>query len=222
LEGSGMTVELHFGDCLVEMEKLADKSMDFGWTDPPYNVGKDYGDYKDNIPDADYLIWSQKWISELKRITNNNIAIYVPTKYILEYWNMLGPDYRQIILSYSPEGAFRYGFVNQFSSILTNVKPIQKTKNVWHNMQMPGLGYFFKENNYEHPGYTSSDITGKVIKSFTVPGQSIIDPFSGTGTTGVECVKYERNFTGIEQESKWFELSKKRISDAQMQGRLGI
>ena len=135
---------------------------------------------------------------------------------------MLGPDYRQIILSYSPEGAFRFGFVNQFSSILTNAKPVIKTKNVWHNTQMPGLGYFFKENNFDHPGYTSQDITGRVIKSFTVPGQTIIDIFSGTGTTAVDCVKYERNFIGCEQEEKWYQLSLERIHDAQQQMRLGL
>jgi site-specific DNA-methyltransferase (adenine-specific) len=222
MERDEMTVELHLGDCLEFMRTMPDKSVDFAWTDPPYNVGKDYGDYKDNLPNGDYLEWSQKWIDELKRITGNNIAVLVPTKYILEYWNMLGPDYKQIVLSYSPEGAFRFGFVNQFSSILTNSKPVQKTKNVWHNMQMPGLGYFFQENNFDHPGYTSSDITGKVIKSFTASGQIIIDPFSGTGTTGIECVKYERDFIGIEQEQKWFELSQKRIHDAQQQMRLGI
>ncbi|MFA7254041.1 MAG: DNA methyltransferase [Patescibacteria group bacterium] len=217
-----MTTQLIFGDCTSELQKIPDNSIDFCWTDPPYNVGKDYGNYKDNVSDAQYLDWCTKWINQLKRITNNNIAVYVPTKYILEYWNMLGSDYRQIILSYSPEGAFRFGFVNQFSSILTNAKPVIKTKNVWHNTQMPGLGYFFKENNFDHPGYTSQDITGRVIKSFTGPGQSVIDPFCGTGTTGVECVKYERSFTGIEQEQKWFDLAERRIHDAQQQMRLGI
>lgn len=217
-----MTVELRLMDCFDFTRTILDNSADFAWVDPPYNVGKDYGEYKDSVPDAEYLTWCQLWINELKRITDNNIAVLVPTKYILEYWNMLGPDYRQIILSYSPEGAFRFGFVNQFSSILTNAKPIIKTKNVWHNTQMPGLGYFFKENNYGHPGYTSSDITGRVIKSFTIPGHIIVDIFSGTGTTAIECVKYERNFIGCEQETKWYNLSLQRIHDAQQQMRLGI
>lgn len=217
-----MSIDLRLCDCISYMASLQNGSADFAWIDPPYNVGKDYGEYKDNISDVDYLSWCNKWIEELKRITGNHIAVYVPTKYILDYWNMLGPDYRQIILSYSPEGAFRFGFVNQFSSILTNAKPVIKTKNVWHNSQMPGLGYFFKENNFDHPGYTSQDITGRVIKSFTVPGQTIIDIFSGTGTTAVECVKYERNFIGCEQEEKWYQLSLKRIHDAQQQMRLGL
>lgn len=212
-----MTITLYHGDCLEYMRTMPDKSVDFCWADPPYNVGKDYGDYKDSLSDDDFIVWSSKWIYEAKRITGNKIAVLAPTKYISEFWQLLGPDYRQIILSYSPEGAFRYGFVNQFSSILTNVNPVERTKNVWHNMQMPGLGYFFRENNYNHPGYTSEDITKKVIRKFTLLGQSVIDPFLGTGTTGKVCVNLGRNFIGCEQEKRWYNLAQKRIAEAQLQ-----
>ena len=71
------------------------------------------------------------------------MAVYTPTKYLLEYWNLLGKDYKQIILTWSPEGAFRYGFVNQHASILTNVKPKIITKDVWHNVQVLDSWLFF-------------------------------------------------------------------------------
>ena len=212
-------VTLIHGDCLEYMRTMKNDKFDFCFTDVPYNVSKDYGEYKDNLSDDDYLEWSGKVIAEIKRVSKFS-CIFVPTKYIREYWWMLGSDYKQIVLSYGPTGAIRWGYSNQFSTLLTNTKPNKIIKNVWHNCQMTGLGYFFKESNYGHPGYTSEDITGRVVESFTLQGQSVIDPFSGTGTTGVECVKRDRKYTGIEQELKWFELSEKRIHDAQQQMRL--
>ena len=211
-----MTSQLYLGDCLDIMRTMPDKSVDFVFTDPPYNVRKDYGTYKDNLSDADYLAWSTTIIGEIKRVARA-ACIFVPQKYIRFWWYLLGDDYRQIVLSYSPEGAIRWGFINQFSSLLTNAKPIGRVKNVWHNCQMPGLGYFFRENNYGHPGYTSEDITSRVIASFTNEGDTILDPFMGSGITGVACAKTGRNFIGIEIDPGYFEIAQRRIHDAEQQ-----
>ena len=106
--------------------------------------------------------------------------------------------------------------------MLTNVKPVQKTKNVWHNVQMPGLGYFFHEDNFGHPGYTSLDLTKRVLSAFTVEGQTVLDPFMGTGTTGVACEILGRKFIGIEIDDKYYSIAQKRIEIAKMQIRMAI
>lgn len=146
----------------------------------------------------------------------------VPTKYILRYWNMLGEDYKQIILSWTPEGTFRGNFINQYSSILTNIKPVIKTKNVWNNCQMSGLGWFFKESNYNHPGYTSEDITKRVITSFSIKGQTILDNFMGTGTTAIICIRENRNYIGFELNPKDIIIQNKRIEQERMQLKLDL
>ena len=214
--------DLYHDDNMNVLKTLQNGSVDFVFTDPPYNVGKDYGTYKDNLSDEEYLSKTSEWIDELKRISNDRMCVYVPTKYKLDYWNMLGHTYKEIILSYSPEGAFRYGFVNQFSSMLTNVKPVQRTKNVWHNTQIPGLGYFFREDNFGHPGYTSLDITKRVLLAFTVEEQIVLDPFAGTGTTGVACAMLGRKFIGIEIDDKYYAIAQKRIELAHMQIRMAL
>lgn len=190
-------IEVYTGNCLDTLPTLKGRRIDMCWTDPPYNVKKDYGIYKDDLPDNEYLAFTQRWIDMVRELTPN-IAVFVPTKYILQYWQMLGSDFRQIILSWSPEGTFRYGFVNQFSSILTNVKPLERTRNVWHNCQMTGQGYFFREKTYGHPGYTSEDITRRVLQAFTRPGDVVLDPFSGTGTTMLVAKALGRKAIGIE------------------------
>lgn len=53
-----------------------------------------------------------------------------------------------------------------------------------------------------------------------VSGQTILDPFMGSATTGVTCLKAGRKFIGIERDQRYFDLSCERIEDAQRQERL--
>ena len=55
---------------------------------------------------------------------------------------------------------------------------------------------------------------------FTEDQNIILDPFMGSGTTGVACVKTGRNFIGIEIDEGYFKIAEKRIAEAQMQPRL--
>ena len=61
-----------------------------------------------------------------------------------------------------------------------------------------------------------------IIENATNKSDTILDPFMGSGTTGVACVQTGRNFIGIEIEPKYFEIAEKRIKEARMQLRLGI
>ena len=58
------------------------------------------------------------------------------------------------------------------------------------------------------------------LDRLTQPGDTILDPFMGSGTTGVACVKTGRNFIGIEIDEGYFAIAEKRIKEAQMQPRL--
>lgn len=54
----------------------------------------------------------------------------------------------------------------------------------------------------------------RIVDRVTLRGETILDPFMGSGTTGVACVKLGRKFIGIELEPKYFDIACKRISDA--------
>lgn len=56
------------------------------------------------------------------------------------------------------------------------------------------------------------------IGNSTAPGQIVLDPFMGSGTTGVAAVQMARRFVGIEREPKYFDIACKRVDDAQRQG----
>jgi len=58
------------------------------------------------------------------------------------------------------------------------------------------------------------------VSDFTAPGETIADPFMGSGTTGVAAVEQGRAFVGIELDPGRFDIACRRIEDAQRQGRL--
>jgi DNA modification methylase len=57
---------------------------------------------------------------------------------------------------------------------------------------------------------------------FAPDAQTILDPFMGSGTTGVAAVQMGRDFIGIEREPKYFDIACRRIEDAQRQGDMFI
>ncbi|WP_412021368.1 DNA methyltransferase [Helicobacter pylori] len=51
----------------------------------------------------------------------------------------------------------------------------------------------------------------KIISIHTNPNDIVLDPFMGSGTTGLACKRLERNFIGIESEKEYFQIAKKRL-----------
>lgn len=203
-------ITLYCGDCRDILPGLSGPF--FSFSDPPYNVGKDYDGWNDSMPDEKYLEFCRQWIPEVQRLAPEN-CLMIPRKYQLNYWNMLGAEYQQIILTYTPEGVWRNGFINQFHHLLTNAKPKGRVKNVWDKIQTPGMGYFFKENNFGHPGYTSEDITGRVLRSLADPDLPVLDPFGGTGTTALIAKWLGRKCVIMEYSEKWCEfIAKTRLA----------
>jgi len=75
-----------------------------------------------------------------------------------------------------------------------------------------------KERHGEHPTEKPRKLMSEIIGDFTNDGQTILDPFMGSGTTGVAAVQMGRDFIGIEKEERYFNIACKRIEDAQRQG----
>ena len=211
---------IHEGECLEWLKSLPDSCCDI-FTDPPYNVGKDYGpQVNDNREDAEYIEWICEVLSECKRVANN-LTVYVPKKWNLIYWNTLGNDFQEIILPYRPAGAIRSGYSNQFNKLLTNARPQRKKKvlNVWDNMPQPALGFFFREDTYDHPGYTSEAITKRVVHELC-DADLICDPFMGTGTTAIAALEFGKDFIGSEMNPTYIQIAYERIESSRKQLRL--
>ena len=69
--------EIIQGDCLEEMKKIESESAQIVIADPPYNIGKDFGNQSDKQPMDEYLVWCEKWISECLRILKPNGTMFI-------------------------------------------------------------------------------------------------------------------------------------------------
>ena len=77
------------------------------------------------------------------------------------------------------------------------------------------------ETNPERIGHPTQKPLRLMEWSLTfVPDGTVLDPFMGSGTTGVACMNLGRKFIGIEIEPKYFDIACRRIEDAQRQGRM--
>jgi DNA modification methylase len=73
-----------------------------------------------------------------------------------------------------------------------------------------------------HPHQKPLRVMRWLVDLCAPPAAAILDPFMGSGTTGVACVQTGRKFIGIEIDPGYFEIAKKRISEAQLQIRMPL
>jgi site-specific DNA-methyltransferase (adenine-specific) len=78
------------------------------------------------------------------------------------------------------------------------------------------------KNATKHPTQKPIDLCEYLIKTYTNPGELVLDNCMGSGTTGIACVNTGRDFIGIEINPEYYELAQKRIHDAKIQGRMNI
>jgi len=87
----------------------------------------------------------------------------------------------------------------------------------WTNIDMPMRVFECRRSDPDrtHPTQKPLALMRWCIEKFTNPGDTILDPFMGSGTTGVACIQTGRHFIGIEKERKYFEIAERRIAAAQ-------
>src|SRR4051812_48286942 len=74
------------GDCLAVLPHVRDESIDTVFADPPFNLGKPYGEkFDDRLADTDYVIWCKRWLDACVRVMKPGGAIFV---YNLPKWNI--------------------------------------------------------------------------------------------------------------------------------------
>ena len=208
---------LYLGDCLEYMKSMPDKSVDAVITDPPWNVGKDYGTYKDNLSYSEYTELIKKLRGEWERIANNRVSIVLGSEILKQWWD----EYSEAKIIIVKLGAIVLTRKNnmhlQWRAILSTCMSNDFATDLWEDIRWPGEGYFFNEPRYGHPAMTPLKLMKRLVNLFTQPGDTIFEPFMGSGTTGVACMQLGRNFIGCEIDPTYYAIAEKRIKQAQMQ-----
>lgn len=200
-------------DCLKGLKKIPDKSIDLAFIDPPYNVGKDYGTVKDDLPEKEYIDLIKEVISEFKRITKRGFGIYLDWKQFKKYWQLI-PEAEPIIIFKRSSGVIfsPLRIVQHHHVILTTAKALNPVKSLWDDIRVMGEGYFFNEERFDHPAQTSLKATKRFIEYFSEEGELVLDCFSGCGTTAIACKQLNRNFIGFELNKEYINIINKRLS----------
>ena len=207
----GDNVTLYLADCLEVMRGMPDRSVDAVVTDPPYNLGIDYGALTDDRKD-NYEEWCEDWFFELERLCRETIAISCGVANLAMWCRIKPPKWvlcwhKSFSVSHGP-----FGF--------SNWEPVLIYGSTGrHDRQSDYLhATFVKERGLEgHPCPKPIMWAKGIVSIISSAGATVLDPFMGSGTTGVACVQTGRNFIGIEIDPTYYAIAEKRIKEAQMQ-----
>ena len=208
-----MTYTLHLGDCLEYMKSMPDKSVDAVITDPPYGVDLNYFTYDDTFDG--WKILMDNFIPEACRISRGTVI--VPTsKFEGEvYLHKFNPIWR--VCWYKGASCTRspVGFKDWETAFIFNEKPIKQI----HDYFTSHANMVRKEIT-EHPCPKPLGWGLWFVDKLSQKGDTIFDPFMGSGTTGVAAIQLGRNFIGCEIDPDYFEIAEKRIKEAELQPQL--
>jgi len=192
-----VNIDLRLGDCLEILPTLAAGSGGAVVTDPPYGVGK--AEWDDKFPTF--------WLDEAWRLTPR-MLVMTGNASMINAGLAIG-QYRDCIVMHSRNGMTRskISFGNWFPVLACGDWKWEARPNYLpFNISIT--------EKIDHPSPKPLTAMVKLISIYTHPGDLILDPFMGSGTTGVACVQTGRSFIGIEIDPNYFEIAKKRIEKA--------
>ena len=184
------TVRLILGDCLEVLPTLEVGSVDAVVTDPPYPNGQ--GHFVDGIETARQVCRSFKcaqWIVFWDDIEVPPVPLPIVARHSWHRTNTNRPDNCEAIYEFNADGKRRSSKVFPFCVIFPGMTGIIAT------------------------GHPTEKHRGLMIALATRTTGTILDPFMGSGTTGVACIRTGRKFIGIELEPRYFEIAKRRCQD---------
>ena len=191
---------LHNGDCLQYMKTLAPASVDCVITDPPYGVG--IADWDGDMPPQDFL-------DECLRVARGGIVWFGAAPMILEFSRYVPRPERMLIWSpkFTLSKVAKDGFAYRYHPIA--LWRVEKQNVIaWDVLDDMTEG----GNWWKHPATKPVSLMRKLVSAFSQ--ESVIDPFMGSGTTGVAAVELGRRFIGCELSAEYYSIAEKRIKQA--------
>lgn len=236
-----MRYTLYKGDCLKEMKKIPDGSVDMIMCDLPYGTTQNKWDsiiqfeplldhYTRLCRGAIVLTAAQPFTSALvmskanifryvwywrkNRATNVLNAKRMPLRDTEEICVFGGSTYNPQGLIYSPSNSRNSKRDGENYGSGTDKSYVQE----WTNYPKQTLEFDVVQSG-EHPTQKPVALMEYLIRTYTNEGEIVMDNCMGSGTTGVACANTGRKFIGIERDDRYFEIAKNRIEQA-FDGRL--
>ena len=204
-----MSIQLYLGDCLEILPTLESGSVDAVITDPPYGRSNGIGDWRSTTRKSTKFTEQFGWDEDLPSEMLEWIAAQ-------EAWIVWGGNYFCDILGpcKAPLMWHKKQKWNGSDFELAWTRGIRGASDTFWLSRVVA----YTQEEKLHPTQKPTPLMLWCLEK--LDAQTILDPFMGSGTTGVACVKTGRNFIGIEIDPDYYAIAEKRIAEAQMQLRL--
>lgn len=230
------TCTLILGDCLKELERLETGSIHCVVTSPPYNLNKKAsgggsskrgydGWYPDDMPEEEYQAQQTGVVKRLSEITTGSVfynhrvryAWHSRNKYRLAnniyhplHWLSDLPIWCEIVWDRGGTSGHANG---RFRLADERIYQINKP-HVFHDKGYSTVWRIHPSKNDGHVCSFPEELVERCILSCSNPGDTILDPYMGSGTTGVVAKRLGRKFIGIEKDETYFNIATRRIEEA--------
>lgn len=214
-------------DCIDGMSQLPDSYVDLIVTDPPYTMTKrgkscrpnwmpnGMGDnvFKGEIPKAEV------WMGECYRILKDESHFYTfcNTNDISEYLSTakkVGFKLHNIISMIKDTGMPNRWYYKQTELILFFRKGKAKPINDYTSRDNIKVVMPKKSTGKLHITQKPYEIIEKLVTNSSKPGEIVFDPFMGSGTTALACLKNDRKYIGFEADPSYCDVANKRLKDS--------
>lgn len=217
--------KIFLGDCLESMKSMPDCSVDSIVTDPPYGMDfqscwTEKNRRKPKIPnDKKPFIW---WLHEAYRVMKTDSALICFTDWKNQevwrtaidaahfqirshvIWDRCSHGMGDLKSSFGPQHDVIW-FATKGKFKFPNIRP----KSVIRSMRVSGDALM-------HPNEKPVDLMEQLVSAVTPTNGTVLDPFMGSGTTGVACKNLGFDFVGCEMNPEYAAIAEKRISANQV------
>lgn len=208
------TLEYQIGDSMELMKDMDDNSVDLVLTDIPYNISQD----SNGLRNLDYGGWDKQggmetnWICSMERLVNKSIIVFCGKSQfglILDY--LLKFDYLVRPIVWCKPNPTVLNCDKMMIEATEFAVYGKKHGATWNSTYQKNYFNAKPPLNRTHPTQKPLDIFEKLIELTTDPGDTVLDPFLGSGTTLLACRKTGRNGKGFEINPDYEPIIRKRI-----------
>ena len=247
---SDFTNQIFNEDCLKGMYRIPDASVDVILTDPPYCLGKDYGNDSDMKDSEEYLTWTFSWIDAVipKLKETGSFYIFLSWQYSPEIFSYLKKKMIMVNeIIWDRRVPSMGGSTRKFTSVHDNIGLFAKRKDYYFNIDAVRIPYdeetkkartrsIFVGAKWLEVGYNPKDVwvnsrlhrqdperenhptqkplavIDRMIKASCPPDGIVLDPFMGSGTTAVACVRNGKHYCGFEINREYHRMMQVRLT----------
>lgn len=233
-------IDLRCGNAAELLKTLETESIDLIVADPPYNLGKDYGNNHDLKGFEEYILFTREWLSEAKRVLKPEGSIYVfmGVRFISYLYDIMDRDLKLffnswIVWHYTQGMGKTKGFSPRHDDILVfnkgknftfnldDIRVPQKFYRERNNMRGANPGdvwqfsnvHYSTPNRQNHQTQKPEGVIERIVLASSNKGDIVLDPFSGSGTTLRVCQQLGRKAIGFELNPEYVAMTEQRLSE---------